>query len=141
VHYHIFIILVALALVGLVVRLVFGAKGYGRRQNGIWANYMACIFSGVLFANAIPHLVHGISGEVFPAPFGYLLGNGVWHNLSNVIWGFINIALGYNLLLAGKVFTGEKWRRTLFFAGFLAMAIFLCVIFSQGSSSPLGSVL
>ncbi|HEY7146566.1 MAG TPA: hypothetical protein VH637_20190 [Streptosporangiaceae bacterium] len=135
-HLHIFTILAGLAVLGLIIRLITG-RGRTRAGDSVLGGFMACIFSGVLLANAIPHFVHGISGEHFPAPFGYLLGTGVWDNISNVVWGFINIVLGLNLLQAGRVFKGERWRLVLFFAGFLGMAILLSVIFTKGSHSVL----
>ncbi len=41
-----------------------------------WRSYLACLVSGVLFANFVPHFIHSVSGEAFPAPFGNLLGPG-----------------------------------------------------------------
>ena len=104
-------------------------------QEGIdkklWAVYLACFFSGVLFANAVPHFVHGISGEYFPAPFGQYLGKGFLEYLSNVIWGFVNIVFGYNLFVVGKVSSPSKWGKVSFFAGLLCMSIFLSFVFSH----------
>jgi hypothetical protein len=58
-----------------------------------WLLYLFCFVSGVLFANAVPHFVHGISGEDFPAPLGQYLGQGFLHNLANVIWGWVKCAM------------------------------------------------
>jgi len=97
----------------------------------LWGKYLSCFISGVLFANAIPHFVHGISGEHFPAPLGQFLGSGFPEYLSNVIWGFINIVFGYNQFVIGGVSNPDKWRKIFFFAGFLAMSIFLAFVFSH----------
>jgi hypothetical protein len=97
----------------------------------LWAIYLACFFSGVLFANAVPHFIHGVSGEFFPAPFAHYLGNGFLEYLSNIIWGFINIVCGYNLFVVGKVSSTDKWGKFSFFTGLLSMSIFLSFVFSH----------
>lgn len=134
---HIPSILVGVALITLVTRL--SIKYFQKKnrkdaklpsENISWTKYLMCFFSGVLFTNALPHFVHGISGEYFPAPFSFLLGDGFLDHLSNVIWGFINIVLGYNLFIVGKVSSTIR-RKIMFFGGVLIMAIFLCVIFSH----------
>jgi hypothetical protein len=103
--------------------------GEGDNQQG--KKYLACFFSGVLFANTVPHFVHGISGEYFPAPFGKHLGNGLLEHLSNVVWGFVNLVLGYALFQRGGVATPSKWGKFFFFAGIFAISIFLCFVFSH----------
>ena len=97
----------------------------------LWAIYLACFFSGILFVNAIPHFIHGISGEYFPAPFGQYLGKGFLEYLSNVVWGFVNIVFGYNLFVLGKVSSSSRWGKVSFFAGILCMSIFLSFVFSH----------
>ncbi len=124
--------LVALVVVLLAVRLgigFFGGKGVAsRRPDGRLGD---AFFSGVLFVNALAHFMHGISGEDFAAPFGYLLGPGFLSNLSNVLWGFVNLALGYALLVASRAF-GSNGRGTVaFFAGVLVMGVFLSYVFSR----------
>ena len=32
-----------------------------------WYNYIASFFAGIFLANAVPHFVHGISGDRFPS--------------------------------------------------------------------------
>ncbi len=34
-----------------------------------WYSYVGCFFAGMFLANAVPHFVHGISGDPFPTPF------------------------------------------------------------------------
>ena len=131
-------------LVTLVI-LILLARGFiyliqiSKGQNAIkigfdkskWKIYVACFFSGILLTNAVPHFVHGISGEYFPAPFGQYLGKGLPDYLSNVIWGFINIVLGYNLFVLGQVPSPSKSGKIFFFAGILAMGVFLSIVFSH----------
>ena len=52
-------------------------------------------FAGVLLANSVPHFVQGISGQEFPTPFGD-------PSLAtlNVLWGFVNLAVGYSIATA-----------------------------------------
>ncbi len=111
-----------------------------RKANGIsqplektgWGRLLSGFVSGVLFTNAVPHFVHGVSGETFPAPFGPYLGTGLPEHLANVIWGFVNMVLGYNLFVLGKVSSPGRLGKVLFFAGVLTMGIFLSVVFSHG---------
>jgi hypothetical protein len=128
--------LVLVALAVLVIRL--GLRLLRRRNNagqaiglGIWFEYIMCFFSGVLLTNALAHFSHGISGEQFPAPFGYALANGFLEHLSNVLWGFLNLVLGYSLFAKSKVFSQSLAGKIVFFAGVLAMGILLSYLFSR----------
>ena len=95
-----------------------------------WSRYVICFFSGVLLTNFLAHFSHGISGEQFPAPLGFALGSGLAEHLSNVVWGFLNLVLGYVLFRRGGV-AASGTRVTAFFAGVLAMGIFLAIVFSH----------
>jgi hypothetical protein len=129
--------LVAVALVVLLIRL--GPRLFQRRSrdndqttaSNTWFDYAICFFSRALFTNALAHFSHGISGEQFPAPFGYALGNGFPAHLSNVLWGFLNLVLGYSLFVKSKVFNQSLSGKIVFFAGVLAMGIFLSHFFSR----------
>jgi hypothetical protein len=59
-----------------------------------WYVYVAWFFAGVLLANAIPHIVHGMSGNRFQTPFASPPGIGDSSALINVIWGFVNLTIG-----------------------------------------------
>jgi hypothetical protein len=129
--------LVAVALVVLLIRLsprLFQRRSRDNDQAtaaNTWSDHVLCFFSGVLFTNALAHFSHGISGEPFPAPFGYDLGNGFPAHLSNVLWGFLNLVLGYSLFVRSKVFNQSLSGKIVFFAGVLAMGIFLSYFFSR----------
>jgi hypothetical protein len=129
--------LVAVAVLILLVRLaprLFHLRGPDNGQaaeSGTWSSYLMCFFSGVLFTNALAHFSHGISAEQFPAPFGYALGAGFPQHLSNVLWGFLNLVLGYALFVRSKVFNQSSLGKIIFFAGVLAMGIFLSYFFSR----------
>ncbi len=67
-----------------------------------WYFYLAQFVSGLLLANGVPHLVHGISGEKFQSPFASPPGVGESSPTVNVLWGFANIAVGFALLRSFK---------------------------------------
>ena len=129
--------LVVVALIVLLVRLA--PRLFQRRSHEIgqvnefsaWIEYVMCFFSGVLLTNGLAHFTHGISGEQFPAPFGYALGNGFPEHLSNVLWGFLNLVLGYSLFVRSKMFDQGLSGKVVFFTGVLAMGIFLSYVFSR----------
>lgn len=129
---HIASMLVALAVGLLAVRyLIKFVRGKKDEDEFVDGGFRAAFFSGVLFVNALAHFTHGISGEDFPAPFSYLLATPLLRHLSNVLWGFLNIWLGYGLLVSGRVFCEERSRTITFFAGILAMGLFLAIVFSH----------
>jgi hypothetical protein len=52
----------------------------------LWYHYVACFFAGVFLTNAIPHFVHGVSGDNFPTPFAKPPGKGLSSPRINVVW-------------------------------------------------------
>src|SRR5260221_13456853 len=65
-------------------------------------DYIFCFLAGALLANAVPHFVHGISGDRFPTPFANPPGKGTL----NVAWSLFNLVLGYILFRLGQVLSG-----------------------------------
>jgi hypothetical protein len=63
-----------------------------------WYFYVFEFISGLLLTNGIPHFVQGVSGQWFQSPFGYPRGIGESSPLSNAVWGYGNLALGFVLL-------------------------------------------
>ncbi len=59
---------------------------------------IAYFFGGAFLANAIPHLVSGVSGRPFQSPFATPRGEGLSSSTVNVLWGFFNLAVAYLLL-------------------------------------------
>jgi hypothetical protein len=94
-----------------------------------WYHYIACFFAGAFLANAIPHFVHGISGDCFPSPFAQPPGKGLSSPLVNVLWGLGNLVVGYVLCRAGRVFKGNVWGLLVFFAGVAYISITLSQAF------------
>ena len=63
-----------------------------------WYFYVLEFVSGLFLANGVPHFVQGISGNRFQSPFGSPPGVGESSPLSNALWGFGNLAVGFVLL-------------------------------------------
>jgi hypothetical protein len=96
-----------------------------------WYNYIACFFAGAFLANAVPHFVHGISGDKFPSPFSKPPGKGLSSPTTNVLWGLFNIVVGYLLFGAGKISCRDVVTLVVFFAGATAMSVMLSINFQQ----------
>ena len=95
-----------------------------------WYDYIACFFAGMFLANAVPHFVHGISGDRFPTPFADPPGKGLSSSTVNVVWALLNLAVGYILLRAGKFSGGGDSALVVFFAGMAAISIMLSMHFA-----------
>jgi hypothetical protein len=54
--------------------------------------------SSAVLANSIPHIVQGICGNKFQTPFASPRGVGESSAIVNVLWGFLNLAIGGALL-------------------------------------------
>ncbi len=62
-----------------------------------WLPLLSYFFGGVFLANAVPHLVSGVMGRSFQSPFAKPPGKGLSSSTVNVLWGFLNVAIGYVL--------------------------------------------
>ena len=96
-----------------------------------WYDYIACFFAGALFANVVPHFVHGISGDRFPTPFSHPPGVGLSSPTINVVWALFNLVVGYILFRVGKVPSGAVSTLVIFFAGIAATSTMLSVRFAK----------
>ena len=63
-----------------------------------WHSLLSYFFSGVFLANAIPHFVSGMMGRPFQSPFAKPPGEGLSSSTINVLWGFLNVVIGYVLV-------------------------------------------
>lgn len=88
-------------------------------------------FAGALFANSIPHFIHGISGEYFPGPLSYALGRGTTTNIVNVLWGLFCFGAGCQLVRRYRNANSSLLFSVLVSSGFTAMSIFLAVVFTR----------
>ena len=96
-----------------------------------WYDYIACFFAGAFLANAVPHFVHGISGDRFPTPFASPPGKGLSSLTVNVVWALLNLIVGYILFRIEKVSSGSYPGLVVFFAGITAVSIWLSVHFTK----------
>ena len=63
-----------------------------------WLHCASYFFGGAILANAVPHFVSGVMGRPFQSPFAKPPGQGLSSSSVNVLWGFLNLALGYVLI-------------------------------------------
>ncbi len=94
-------------------------------------NQAAAFFAGMLIANAVPHFVHGISGDRFPTPFSKPPGRGLSSPTVNAVWGLANFAAGYGLFKAGKVSQEKAAGVIPFLAGATVISTVLSVAFTR----------
>jgi hypothetical protein len=63
-----------------------------------WLHLVSWFFGGALLANAVPHFVSGLMGKPFQSPFAKPPGQGLSSSTVNVLWGFLNLVVGYALI-------------------------------------------
>ncbi|WP_396330673.1 hypothetical protein [Burkholderia anthina] len=100
---------------------------------------VCCFFGGAFLANAVPHLVSGLRGEPFQTPFAKPPGRGLSSSTVNVVWGVVNLAIGYALL--GRIGRFDLMRTADAAAlglGVLAIGLFLARHFGalHGGNAP-----
>ena len=88
-----------------------------------------CVFvmiAGATAANGLFHFIHGLFGySDFPAPFGIFVGNSMFTNISNVIWGLINFTVCIFVFLSFRK-SISKWLFTVcFLVGFIFISLML----------------
>ena len=59
---------------------------------------LSYFLGGAFLTNAIPHLVSGMMGRPFQSPFAKPPGQGLSSSTVNVLWGVLNIVVGYVLI-------------------------------------------
>ncbi len=94
-----------------------------------WYHYLAAFFAGAFLANVVPHYIHGVSGDPFPSPFANPPGKGLSSPFVNVLWGCINLLVGYILLKVSKTTMKNNIAMIILFLGILAMSIMLSFTF------------
>lgn len=63
-----------------------------------WTYLLSYVFGGAFLANAVPHLAAGMMGRPFQSPFAKPPGQGLSSSTVNVLWGFLNLVVGYLLV-------------------------------------------
>jgi hypothetical protein len=130
---HIATILSTVVVIVAAVRLApdfFGGQKNDRSPPSVSEAYVYSFLSAVLFVNALAHFTHGISGEPFPGPYQFVVGPGLWNNLINVLWGFVNVVLGYGHFVRTEPLSSRA-NTIAFFCGVLAMGVFLSIVFTH----------
>jgi len=64
-----------------------------------WLDYISYFFGGIFLANAVPHYVAGTLGRPFQSPFAKPPGEGLSSSTVNVLWGLLNLFVGYLLIV------------------------------------------
>lgn len=91
-----------------------------------WYVYPAHFFGGAFFANALPHLLAGVSGLPLQSPFASPPFKGLSSPTVNVAWALVNLAFAYLLLVRVAAFDLRNWSDVgVCFVGFGTMAL-LC---------------
>ena len=97
-----------------------------------WYDYLSYFFGGAFLANSLPHLINGISGRAFPTPFAKPPGKGLSSSTVNVLWGFLNLAVGYLLVCRVGSFNLRETPHVLVLgAGILTMSLMLARAFGR----------
>jgi hypothetical protein len=97
-----------------------------------WYSLVALFFGGAFLANAVPHLVNGISGRAFQTPFAKPPGRGVSPASINIVWAFLNLFIAWVLFFRLADFDIHSWVHvSMSMAGALVLALSCGRHFSQ----------
>lgn len=97
-----------------------------------WNHYLSYFWGGAFLANAVPHLVSGITGHPFQSPFASPPGEGLSSATVNVLWGSFNFIIAYLLLVrVGKFDLRDNRHVITTGLGALAMALMLAKAFGR----------
>jgi len=97
---------------------------------------------GAFLANAVPHFVSGVMGRPFQSPFAKPRGQGLSSSTVNVLWGFLNSAVGYALVCRVGHFDLRSTDHVVALgSGVLLMGMITARLFGRfhGGNSPGGS--
>jgi hypothetical protein len=90
-----------------------------------WLHPIAWFFGGAFLGNAVPHFVSGVRGEPFQSPFAKPPGKGLSSPTVNVLWGFLNLAVGYALICqVGEFRLNDTVDALIAGMGLLAISLF-----------------
>lgn len=97
-----------------------------------WYDYLSYFFGGAFLANALPHLLNGVSGRSFQSPFAKPPGEGLSSPTVNVLWGWFNLAIAYVLVLrVGDFRLHDVWQVVALGAGILLMSLMCARAFGR----------
>lgn len=96
-----------------------------------WTIFPAYFLGGAFLANAVPHIVNGISGRPFQTPFASPPGKGMSSPTVNVFWGFFNLLVAYFLIVrTGSFDLRNNLHVALAGTGMLAISILSARVFA-----------
>ena len=103
----------------------------------VWYVYVGWFFAGAFLTNAIPHIVQGMCGNRFQTPFARPRGVGESSAIANVLWGFLNLAVGIALIYICLPQLPPPWPlvATALIGG-LAIALYLAGHFGKVRNAP-----
>lgn len=104
-----------------------------------WLHLISYFFGGAFLGNAVPHFVSGTMGRPFQSPFAKPPGQGLSSSTVNVVWGFLNVVIGYLLVLRVGDFDVKSTSDVAALAvGVLLISVFLARHFGQfhGGNTP-----
>ena len=78
-----------------------------------WLDYVAYFCGGVFCANAVPHFVAGAMGRPLQSPFAKPPGEGLSSSTVNVLWGALNLLVGYLLIFHVGAFDPRSFEDAL----------------------------
>jgi hypothetical protein len=96
-----------------------------------WYHYLAAFFAGAFFVNALPHFIHGISGDKFPTPFAKPPGKGLSSPMVNTLWASVNLFAGFILFSVSKISAGNEMLEVVFLIGIVLDGIMSSILFSK----------
>ncbi len=96
-----------------------------------WTDYLLHFAGGLVFANGLPHFIHGMSGDKFQSPFANPPGKGLSSPLVNVVWGFANFVVGYVLVMLHAMSPRDPADIIAIAAGVLVTGVFLGAHFGR----------
>lgn len=100
---------------------------------------IAWFLAGGLLINTLPHLIAGLQGRAFQSPFAKPPGVGLSSPLSNVLWGFANLAAGWALFTqVGAFELAAPLHAAAAGAGGLFSGVFLALHFGKLHGSGKG---
>ena len=74
-----------------------------------WHFHLAHFFGGAFLANALPHLIAGVSGLPLQTPFASPPFRGLSSPTVNVAWALANLAVAYLLLVRVGPLDAKNW--------------------------------
>lgn len=95
----------------------------------MWLQYVSYFFGGAFLTNSIPHFVSGVMGRAFQSPFAKPPGKGLSTSTVNVLWGFLNLIVGYALIVCVGSFDLHSWDVLAAALGILLMGLMLARTF------------